>query len=162
MGMLPRHCVEIIRVSGWLHWRGFDTVRRADVCRRCPICYEALVRLTCVWTPCCAHPFHAQCLRGLAACPLCRARLRGAPSAPEGDAQLASALAATDGHASTHDPARRAHNSLRSTANHERALELAFSGPHWGVDQPQSPGMGSYNSVMGSNFGWRGASRGPV
>jgi hypothetical protein len=130
----------------------------------CPICYEALVQIACVWTPCCARPFHAHCIRDLEACPMCRAKLRETPSAPEGDAQYARALAAAEapGASGGYDPARRAHNSLRSTTNHERALDLAFSGGHWGPDQPQSPGLGSYNSAMGSNYGWRSMSRGPV
>lgn len=136
----------------------------------CPICYDALVRLTSVWTPCCARPFHEHCLRGLGACPLCRAPLRtGGGGEPRGDAELAAAVAVAQQAADVDvagggggAPSRRPHNSLRSTANHDRALELAFSGPQWGSDQPQSSGMGSYNSVMGSNFGWRGMSHGPV
>lgn len=131
----------------------------------CPICYESLVRLTCVWTPCCVHPFHSHCIRGLAACPMCRASLSDAPTAPEGDAQLARALATTEALGGGHDPARRAHNSLRSTTNHDRALDLAFSGPQWGQDSPQTgfnPQTGSFHSGMGTNYGWRNMSRGPV
>ena len=127
----------------------------------CPICMEGLVKLSSVWTPCCLRPFHAHCLRGLSACPMCRAKLRDAPSEPEGDAQLAGALAAADA-VDTAASTRRPHNSLRSTRNHERALELAFGGAHWGPDQPQSSGMGSFNAAMGTNFGWRARSYGPV
>ena len=133
--------------------------------QECPICYESLIRLSCVWTPCCARPFHSHCIRGLDACPMCRAKLRDKPSAPEGDAELASTLAAVeeeDARAGHNDPARRPHNSLRSTSNHDRALELAFSGSQWGPDSPGSNGMGSFNSAMGTNFGWRGYSNGPV
>ena len=86
------------------------------------------------------------------------------------DAQLASARAAAEasGERERGSAARRGHSSgcgsLRSTttSNHERALELAFSGPHWGPDTPQSSGMGSYNSAMGTNYGWRARSYGPV
>ena len=138
----------------------------------CPICYDALVRLTSVWTPCCCRPFHEHCLKGQRACPLCRAPLHaagGGGGAPRGDAELAAAVAAAQQAEDVEAagggggaPHRRAHNSLRSTANHERALDLAFSGPQWGSDTPQSSGMGSYNSAVGSNYGWRGLSRGPV
>ena len=133
----------------------------------CPICYDALIRLTSAWTPCCTRPFHEHCLRGLSACPLCRASLRtgGRGGEPRGDAELAAAVASTDEDTRWADveavrrvggggaPARRPHNSLHSTANHERALELAFSGPQWGPDQPQTSGMGSFNTTMGSNYG---------
>lgn len=151
----------------------------------CPICYEDLVRLTSAWTPCCCRPFHEHCLRGLIACPLCRTPLHTAAalSAPhvQQDADLAAAIAAAqraesadgdgdtafggDGRADGRGggaPARRAFHLLRSTAHHDRALELAFSGWQWGGDQPQSPGLGSYNAVMGSNYGWRCIPRGPV
>lgn len=124
-------------------------------------------RLTSAWTPCCTRPFHEHCLRGLRACPLCRASLQTGERGgePRGDAELAAAVASTVEGTRWADveavrrvggggaPARRPHNSLRSTANHERALELAFSGPQWGPEQPQTSGMGSFNTTMGSNYG---------
>ena len=133
----------------------------------CPICYDALIRLTSAWTPCCTRPFHEHCLRGLRACPLCRASLQTGERGgePRGDAELAAAVASTVEGTRWADveavrrvggggaPARRPHNSLQSTANHERALELAFSGPQWRPDQPQTSGMGSFNTTMGSNYG---------
>ena len=137
----------------------------------CPICYDGLVRLTTAWTPCCCRPFHEHCLRGLAACPLCRAPLGtaggGGGGEPRGDAELAAALASAQPEVAAaagggRAPARRPHNSLRSTVNHERALELAFSGPQWGPDQPTSSGLGSFNSSLGSNYGWRSLPLGPV
>ena len=103
----------------------------------CAICMEDIRALTSAWTPCCCRAFHAHCLRGLAACPLCRTQWRGGPQ-PLGDAEVAAALVLEE------SPVHRPFNSLESTRNHERALELAFSGPHF---QPNPAAISSHDAV---------------
>ena len=50
----------------------------------CPICMEPVLALTAEWTPCCVKAFHAHCVAGLKACPMCRTALAAAPDAPLG------------------------------------------------------------------------------
>ena len=91
----------------------------------CPICLSALLSLTAEWTPCCVKPFHSHCLRGLHQCPLCRTPTQqGGRNAPKGDAEAAAALEAEEASRQHRGP-----NSLMSTINHDRALELAFNAP---------------------------------
>ena len=132
----------------------------------CPICFEPLLRLTSSWTPCCARPFHTHCLKGLTKCPLCRGTFAagGVPrAAPAGDAALAVQLQQQQQQQppqfqqQAHQPAdaaaptRRASNSLASTANHDRALDLAFSGPWFeGGASGSHPGP----SIFQERYGW--------
>ena len=112
----------------------------------CAICMEEMRVLTSEWTPCCTQALHAHCLRGLVKCPLCRSRWQHAP--PDGDDALATALAASEEEAVST-------SSSRAARNYERALDLAFSGPQWQSDLVAGVALGSTNSVMGTNYGWR-------
>lgn len=116
----------------------------------CAICMDEVRTLTAEWTPCCVRAFHRHCIAGLASCPLCRTRLGPAGRAPEGDAAAAAALEVAE---AAHDEerrlARRTTDRNATTRLHDRALDLAFSGPQWGGGP-----VGS-NSVMGTNYGWR-------
>jgi hypothetical protein len=41
----------------------------------CPICLNEVLSLNAIFTPCCAKPFHAHCLKSQSKCPMCRTPL---------------------------------------------------------------------------------------
>ena len=112
----------------------------------CAICLSEVYQLTAAWTPCCFKPFHAHCLKQVKACPMCRTAMPTAgTNAPVVDLSRA------------HAPNPENDPSLPPTHVHdeydlEAALDAAFFGPR--ADSGHSV-EGRYDSVMGTNFGWR-------
>ena len=65
----------------------------------CPICLSEILVLNSVWTPCCARPFHDQCLsnhlKNQTKCPMCRTGLPDDLASDLGDQRPPPAVAGT-------------------------------------------------------------------
>lgn len=127
----------------------------------CPVCLEPIVVLSAEWTTCCVKGFHSHCLKGLDKCPMCRTRRRDGPRTlePLHDAAVARSLQSVEGRRLVAETSGSRRLELATAA-----LEMSFSGPQWmdaaGDGLSTEAAMG--NSTMGSNYGWRAMSRGPV
>lgn len=123
----------------------------------CPVCLEPIVTLSAEWTPCCVRGFHAHCLRGLDKCPLCRTRRRDGPRTlePLTDAVVARSLQSYEGRLLAAEMSVERRQELATAA-----LEIAFNGPQWMDGGTDYSHLGSFNSQMGSNYGWRCLARG--
>ena len=117
----------------------------------CAICLSEIPQLTAAWTPCCCTAFHSHCLRKLKTCPMCRTPLPLVLTAPPA---VAAEAAASSSDRPSADSGTYHEALLPFMTHHEQALEVAFSSPWWG-DRNGTGQIGSYNSVMGTNFGWR-------
>ena len=119
----------------------------------CPICLAEVLDLNCVFTPCCAHPFHTHCLKSQSKCPMCRTEIPDETRVRIGHAAHESAgggHAVTDGQ---HGGISRL-DVLLQQSNAERreaALALAFQSAAFS-DEMARPGI---DCGAGSNYGWR-------
>lgn len=124
----------------------------------CPICLAEVLALNAVFTPCCAHPFHAHCLKSQVKCPMCRTPMPEEDRARIGHAAHASAgggHAAADGQpagVSRLDVFMQQTNAERR----EAALALAFQSAAFS-DEMARPGV---DCGGGSNYGWRNSPMG--
>ena len=123
----------------------------------CPICMDTVVRLTAQWTPCCLRAFHKHCLDKITTCPMCRQKLTRTEEDDFAWVEGSSSVGVSAAELTTDSSSRRPHNSLQSTALHNRALELAFSGEWFDQGDTGARSGGGDTSRWTNWFEGRGA-----
>ena len=123
----------------------------------CPICLSEVLTLNSFFTPCCAKPFHAHCLKSQTKCPMCRTPMADAARESIGQTAHASgggahgSLSDQQGGVSREDIFMQMTNVERR----EAALALAFESAAFRDDVTTRHDCGA-----GSNYGWRAMVRG--